>query len=347
VTPSETANLPRWRGQPGFVEIWFLVLFDPDSETACWLRYTILSPADGSPARATVWAAWFDALSPRPAVGMKAIHPLEAWNAGDAGRFAIRIADSTLEHGRCRGAVGRLAWDLTFTPNERTAEREPALLRALPLPMQVERPNADVRFHGTITIDGMPHRLAGAPGLQTHLWGTRRVEELLWVYCPAFEEDPTARLEAASARLDRRLPGGLPAPWMTPVWWRTREGEMAPGLPRFLTDRVTRVGSTAIEIDAGSVTRAIRARAWCDPEELVGYVYREPDGRELYCAQSDIARCEAELRERRHPLESWRTVGRLTSRHAAAVEFHGPEPIPGVRYVGWDETDAGDHGKAD
>jgi hypothetical protein len=284
-----------------------------------------------------VWAAWFDALSPRPAVGMKAIHPIAAFDAGDKARFAVRIADCTLEHGRCRGAVDRLAWDLTFTPNERPAEREPMLLRMLPLPMRVARANGDVRFHGTITIDGLPRRLAGAPGLQTHLLGTRRVEELLWVYCPSFQEDPTARLEAAAVRLDRRLPGGLPAPWITPVWWRTRGGEGAPGLPRFLTDVVRRVGPTAIEVDAASFTQAIRARAWCEPEELVGWVYREPDGRELYVAQSDIASCDAEILERRHPLEGWRTIERLTARHATAVEFHAPEPIPGVRYLAWDE----------
>ena len=27
---------------------------------------------------------------------------------------------------------------------------------------------------------------------------------------------------------------------------------------------------------------------------------------------------------------------RFTSRHTTAVEFHAPEPLPGVRYIGWD-----------
>ena len=49
MTASERANLPRWRGQAGFVEIWFLVVFHPPTESALWLRYTTFAPARGAP----------------------------------------------------------------------------------------------------------------------------------------------------------------------------------------------------------------------------------------------------------------------------------------------------------
>ncbi len=50
---SDAANRPRWSGQAGFFEIWFLVVFEAAARRAWWLRY-ILGAADyhaGSPER--------------------------------------------------------------------------------------------------------------------------------------------------------------------------------------------------------------------------------------------------------------------------------------------------------
>ena len=334
MTASERANLPRWHGGAGFVEIWFLVVFHPATASALWLRYTTFAPVRGAQAasRAIVWAAWFDATAAEPAVAMKAIHPAEAYGPGTADRFRIRIGACVLGEGHASGTVSqggrRLAWDLAFIPAERPADAEPWLLRLLPLPVHVSRPHADTVFSGTITVDGVTRRLLAAPGLQAHLWGTRHVEELCWLYCPAFAEDPSARLEAASARLDRKIAGGIPGPWLTPVAWRSAGGDVAStGLVASLRNRLAMSGPAALELRAAS--GSITARAWCAPESLVGYVYRDPDGRELHVAQSDVASCDVEIVTRRGRQ-------RFTSRHTTAVEFHAPEPLPGVRYIGWD-----------
>lgn len=78
---SARANLPRWRGQPGFFEIWFFVLFEPRVKQAYWFRYTTFAPRDGS-ARATVWAAAFDAVAP-PVAG-KALYARERYSCQHA-----------------------------------------------------------------------------------------------------------------------------------------------------------------------------------------------------------------------------------------------------------------------
>ena len=336
MTASERANLPRWRGDAGFVEIWFLVVFHPPTASALRLRYTTFAPARSAPgaARAIVWAAWFDAQAAEPSIALKAIHSAEAYDAGQPDRFGIRIGSCVLEQGYVAGAVAgsgrRLVWDLTFIPAERPAESEPWLLRQLPLPVRVSRPNADTIFSGTIAVDGVARRLEASPGLQAHIWGTRHVEELSWLYCPAFAEDPSARLEAASARLDRKVLGPIPGPWLTPVVWRSAEGDVAlTGVVQTLRNRVAASGPTTLELRAASARHTIAARAWCAPESLVGYVYRDPDGRELHVAQSDVASCEVDVV--RHGRRQ-----RLTSRHTTAVEFHAPEPLPGVRYIPWD-----------
>jgi hypothetical protein len=76
-----------------------------------------------------------------------------------------------------------------------------------------------------------------------------------------------------------------------------------------------------------------------DPSTLAGYVYRDPAGWDVYVAQSDVATCAGALRTRPHALAAWRTSAPFAGA-LAAVEFHSPDPLPGVRYVGWDETEA-------
>lgn len=343
---SERANLPRWKGQPGFFEIWFLVVLDLDGERAWWLRYTLFTPAPGAPGepRATVWAAAFDSGAPTPAVALKSIHPLSDFSAGPPGRFGIRIGDSELAPGRCHGRVASgghaIDWDLRFSPESAEAvRRAPRGSELLPLTTHVAHAVDGAAFTGTVTVDGRRYEVRGAPGLQKHLWGHRRVEELTWLYVPVFREDPEASLEALSV-LPRR---GAMSPRLTPIYLRTARGQHTfhevPGL-LFTRMRVPRAGE--LLFDATSLTRSVRGRAWCDPRTLVGYVYRDPQGWDVHVAQSDVATCEVELFTRPHPFAAWRPEGRLTSA-VGALEFHAPEPLEGVRYIGWDGTcaDAG------
>ena len=342
MTESEQANLPRWRGQAGFYEFWFVVVFEPDEGRAYWFRYTILSPAEGiatSPA-ATLWAAFFDVRWPGP-VAFKRVLPLAGFECGPRDRFEIGLGSARLGQGHCsgEGAVGsrRWGWDLRFVPASVSEHLEPALLRLVPLSAGVARPNADVEFEGTVTIDGARRRIERAPGLQFHAWGTRLPDELRWVRCPRFVEDASARLEALSVRLDRRLPGGITAPWLSPISLRARGGDVH--LTSLLD--VVRSGSAVhgigeVVFRGASWGKEVHVRAWCDPRTLAGYVYRDPRGRELYVAQSDIGSCEIERRSRPHPLAGWRDAGRLTNRGSTAIEFHAPEPLAGIDYIPWE-----------
>jgi len=81
--------------------------------------------------------------------------------------------------------------------------------------------------------------------------------------------------------------------------------------------------------------RALDARAWCDPRTLAGWAYRDPAGWDVHVAQSDVASCEMEIRARPHVLAGWRRIARLVAKETAAIEFHQPAPLPGVRYLPW------------
>jgi hypothetical protein len=335
---TDTANLPRWRRQPGFFEIWFLVVFAPASQRAWWFRYTTFSSLRGE-CRATLWAAAFDAHAREPAIAVKSILPIARYDAGSP--FAVRIGEAVLTNETARGAVTSpthtIAWDMRFPPSAGEVRRLPWLLHHLPLPTRVAHANDGLSCTGTVTVDGVTHALADAPGVQKHIWGTRRVDELYWVYCRSFEEDREARLEATAARLRRQL-AGRPAPHVTSLALRTRDGAHdLGGLVALTRNRVEVPDVGRLAFGGMSATASIRVKAWADPRALAAWDYRDPAGWDVHVAQSDVASCAVELRTRSHPFAAWGPARILTCRHAAAIEFHAPEPLAGVRYLGWDD----------
>ena len=87
-------------------------------------------------------------------------------------------------------------------------------------PTGVSHANDDVAFTGWVSVDGARRALAAAPGVQKHIWGTRRVEELFWLWCPRFAEDVGAHLEATAVQVRQRLVGGFATPALALVWAR-------------------------------------------------------------------------------------------------------------------------------
>jgi hypothetical protein len=340
VTPADARNRPRWPGGGGCFEIWFLVVFDPGAARAWWLRYTLFAPADpnAGAARATVWAAAFDARATPRAVAGKRILPLSAY-ASEPDRFGVRLGTATLERDVATGEVRTdrhtLAWELRWTAPREPARRGPAWLDHVPAPTRVAHVGGDLRCSGWFAVDGKRQAIDDAPGLQKHIWGTRRVRELYWLACPTFGEDAGASLEATSVRVDAGR-----GPWLSPVWLRTGQGEASFfGVPELFRSRVEPDGPGRLIVRAHSSRHRLVARARCDPASLVGYVYRDPSGWDVHVAQSDVASCEVELASRRHRFAAWSSPTRLSATHAAAVEFHQPTPLPGVRYIPWDGVD--------
>jgi hypothetical protein len=339
VRSSEAANLPRFRGQTGFFEIWFAVVFEPSKGRALWVRYTVDTPkagAAGSPC-AILWAAAFDAR--RAPVAVKRILPIEAFDPGPGGgRFRVRIGDAVMGHGELRGRVEAgghsVAWDLDFNPAPNETPRLPALLRALPLPTNGAHANAAVRVSGTVVVDGERRELDRAPALQVHLHGTRRVEELHWIHAPELAPSD-ARVEVMAVRTRRG-------------WPRLTTLALDAGSDSLVLDRLSDLVRTRLDVVAPGVldaraetaTRAVVVRASCDVASMVGYVYRDPSGFDVYVAQSDVGSCVVETFARRARLLPFSPVRRFVTRDSVALEFHELTPLPGIRYVPWEATHA-------
>ncbi len=332
-------NLPRWKGQDRFFEIWFVVVFEPHAGRAYWFRYTTFAPARGAAGgrRATVWAAAFDVHRTPPVIAAKAVLPADAYDPGTPRRFGVRLGESELGHGFCRGTTAgsehAIAWDLRFAPSPSPVHAAPWFLHhRLPLPTRVAHAHSGVAFDGWVEVNGDRRSIASAIGVQKHLWGTRRVEDLLWLYCPRFAEDPAARLEATAVRPRR----GRRVPWLTLLSLKSSHEEWGfhGTVPAFRNRAM--VGEPGeLAFRAGSLLRRVDVRAWCDPRSLAGYVYRDPAGWDVHVAQSDVGSCRAEVFTRKHPWGEWRRSGEWTAEHSAALEFHSREGMPGVRYLGW------------
>ncbi len=306
----------QWRGQAGFFEIWFLVVFETARRRAWWLRYTTWAPVGGT-SRATMWAAAFDGDA-APWV-RKTFHPTVPSSDGWAA-----VGDNRFDAHGARGRVDALSWDLSFAAASQP--HGPAWLARLPAPTRVEHLADGAPVTGWIERDGVRDELRGARVVAKHLWGTRRVEELFWVCCPG-------RLEATAVRLRRDR-----GPRLTTAWLDDGRGARGWDAPwDLLRSRVVPDGPGVLRVHAASPTRRLTAVARCDPATLAGWVYRDPAGWDVHVAQSDVAVCSIALETRPHPFATWSVPERFEVEQAA-VEFHHPEPLPGVRYLAWEET---------
>jgi 2-keto-4-pentenoate hydratase/2-oxohepta-3-ene-1,7-dioic acid hydratase in catechol pathway len=343
--PSERVNLPAWKGQSGHYEIWFVVALDLDARRATWVRYTTFAPAQGEP-HCSVYAADFDASRTPPAIWVKVRRPITDYVAA-TDRFDVAIGDSGIRQGHCHGRVdGRhhLAWSLDFAVGSAPVRRTPAVLETMKLATQAVHAAADAPVTGWIEVDGVRRELAHGKAVQMHLHGTRRLDELYWIWSPALRPGGAASgqatLEVISARMKRGGLASLMSPRLTSLWLRHGdEIDDLTQLPDALRPKVDRPGPGILDVGWSGTRRAIRVRSYAPPETFAGWAYRNPRGKDLHVAQSDIASCVVETFARKHPLARWHPVSRLVSDRESALELHGRDPVPGMTYVAWEDAE--------
>lgn len=323
-----------WRGQRPWFEIWFAVVLDAGRRRALWIRQTLFVPRDG-PGRTTVWGAWFDASAPQPARAAKRYAPLELAKIGD-GDELIRIDDSWMSRTAAIGAVEDLSWDVSWSGGRDGQAEVPTWV---PAPTHAKQIAYDADARGRVVVGGEEIELQGK-ATSMHLWGKRRVPTLQWIWAPWMGDESleiqavslrdTLSLGFATLRLDgppvdtgdqQRVPG--PSGRASPIH----------GRPATAAHPHCLVTSTI----AGP-RRLVHARAWAEPEQIVGYAYRDTDGRDLMVAQSDIGSAHLEIYTRAAPGAPWRAVDERRAAGGVAVEIHQHAALPDVQYIPWDGT---------
>lgn len=308
---------PLWRGQRPWFEIYFAVLLDEKRRRALWIRETMFVPKEGD-GRATIWGAWFDADATPPSIASKRYVPLDHAQIGDSEEL-IRIDDSWISRSGASGSVDNLRWQAQWSGGKQTRDEVPAWI---PAPTHARMLLHDADMEATVDVGGQSLAIRGR-AVVMHLWGKRRVPTLHWIWAPWLGD---GSLEVGAVSLRDRFALGLSLLTLDGPHKRSGVPATAAHPHGLLTATV-----------AGPL-RLIHARAWAEPDELVGYVYRDTDDRDLMVAQSDIGSVHYEVFTRKAPGAPWRLTEERRVAGGAAVEIHQRMPLPGVAYLPWDDT---------
>ncbi len=311
---------PAWKGQRPWFEIWFAVVLDTSRRRALWVRQTFLVPRNGE-GRTTIWGAWFDADAAPPARAAKRYAPLASAQVGE-GEALIRVDDSYMTRNAAVGSVDGLAWDVQWSGGRDAHAEVPTWL---PAPTHARPLVYDGEASGRVTVDGVPIEISGR-ATAMHLWGKRRVPTLQWIWSP-WTGDSGLEVQAVSLRDTFSL--GFATLRLDGPETSLR------GRPATAAHTNCLVTSTV----AGART-LMHARAWAEPNEMVGYAYRDTDDRDVMVAQSDIGSAHFERYTRKAPLAMWHLVDDRRVAGGVAVEIHQHAPLPEVDYIPWDATKA-------
>ncbi len=315
---------PLWSGQRPWFESYFAVIVDDRRRRAAWVRQTLFIPKQGE-GRATIWGAWFDADASPKSRAAKRIVPLDQAQTGD-GEELIRIADSHLARSGAVGNVDGLSWHLTWTGGKPFGRELPAWV---PAPTHARGLAHDATGKGTVTVDGAAIEITGRV-LAMHHWGNRRVPTLHWIWAPWLTSTPDgdgdASLEVTAVSLRDTFSLGLS--------WLSLDGRH----PMSGTPATAAHPHGLLTATIAGPRRLVHAHAWAETDELVGYVYRDTDDRDLMVAQSDIGSAHLEVFSRRGPGAPWRMTEERRAAGGVALEIHQRSPLPGVDYLPWDAT---------
>ena len=109
----------RWDGiHHGFYENYFIKLVDVSQKFGFWIRYTLISPVEGSGnPDGTVWAIFFDTDNPEQNIAIKRSYPAKSLESG-RGDVVFQLGHNLLTLEGCRGEVNKdadvISWNLIF-----------------------------------------------------------------------------------------------------------------------------------------------------------------------------------------------------------------------------------------
>lgn len=320
--PAASWNQPRWRGQRGFYEVYFLKVNLPEQQRALWLRYTLLAPQQGTPI-VELWGFYFDHRHPERNWGAKHTLPAAQTNWHARGLPLVLNAEHQLHHDAATGQLihndHTLRWTLAWTPPAHGVSLFPsAWLYHAPLPRtKYLSPGWDIRVSGTVQIDEQLLQIAEAPAQQAHLWGTRYADEWVWAHCNAFADHPDAAFEVLHGvvRLAKRpFAAGMLC---------LRVGKQFYALRRWRACRTFRSASAIghWQFVAEEQDFRIEGEIEAPPQHLLGARYTDPSGEPRFCHNTKVG--SLHLRVLIRSGQGWTLAHALHAPDTCAVEWVG------------------------
>ena len=318
----EADNVRRWDDtRTDAYEVWYLTWNHPATGQGFWLRFVT------EPGRGELWFARFDPKAPGRTF---AIHRRFPRVAATADPFGIDIGDGHLGHDRTRGRLAggghEVAWDLRWDPAREPLRLLPDLAYRVPLgPTRVLSPNPRVVLTGQVVVDGETIAMDGGICGQTHLWGKRHAYAWAWGHCAELEGADGAMVELLAARVARDGVA-LPPLFMLVLDLDGKRHHL--NQLRHVARNRCRWRTGSIAFSAWSPTLCVEGELSCPPERLVLAPYEDPDGTDVFCANTEIGDLELTI-YRRSGLR-WREHRKLHARGRAHFETGGRTRDPAV-----------------
>jgi hypothetical protein len=276
------AGRPRWRGQPGRLEVHYLTATDTATGTGLWLHQEVVAPTAGTP-YAHGWLAVFPSDGPPTCTrfGPADTGPL----AADSGWFrtdAVEMTDRS-----ARGRVGDVGWDLTWAGESSgplwTFPQWAWRRQVLPAAQVVPVPSATVR--GTVAgtaYDGV--------GGVAHIYGHGNAQRWVWLHADLGGGD-VLEVVAATARRPalRRLPR-LPLVQLR-VGGRDWPADPLAAAPLFRAS----VDADGFRITGVVGRRRLTATVTLPADRCVELGYVDPDGATATCRNTERADADVRL----------------------------------------------------
>jgi hypothetical protein len=317
----------RWTGGPGWYEVHFLELTDAASGTGVWIRQTVHAPEQGEPA----CGVWFMAST---ADGERVTHH-EAYPIGsmDAASDPFRLVcgSSELTDRGIAGTAGDASWELRWEPSAAPGVPvDPIVGRARIAKTMLAIPHPDLRISGTVRFGGRELQLDGARGEQAHLWGTQHAGRWGWLHAAELatldgERRPDDWIDLVSVVVPR---AGREIGPITPVVGRLLGDEFRAVGPVSLARGRCAFGLSGLEATARTRSRKVVVHASAPPLTQVGVRYDDPDGTNVWCANTALGDARIWVWDRRGT--GWMLRETLEARGTAHVEYAQREPIAGV-----------------
>lgn len=291
-----SAAAPRWRGQPGRLEVWYATLSDPVTHAGLWLHYEMVSPttaAAGDP-YAHGWASWFPADGPQHTerFGPEPVTSTDGsdWLAVAGARIALAELD---------GRAGSLAWKVHWADSGRplwTFPRPAWERELLPGAQVVLAPTAQLT--GSLRVDDTAHGIDGWRGAVAHIYGHGNAHRWGWIHADLGDGDVLEVVTAVSRKAGlRRLPP------MAFVRFRIDGKDWPAGvLPSVRMRTTLRLPQWQLAGRIGG--RRVLIRVDQPAERCVSLCYADPDGAAAVCTNTEQADIHVEVDDRR-----WSVIG--------------------------------------
>jgi hypothetical protein len=278
----QSAAAPRWRGQPGRLEVWYATLSDPATRAGLWVHYEMVSPTSTS-ARdpyAHGWVSWFPSDGPphTERFGPEPVGPAigSAW---------LTVADARIALEELTGRTGSLTWNLSWKDSGAplwTFPRPAWERELLPGAQVVVAPTA--QFTGSLRTGDTAHRVDGCR------WG--------WIHADLGDGDVLEVVTAVSRK------AGLHR--LSPIAFiRFRfDGKDWPASVLPAVRMRTKLGLRHWQLNGRIGGRRVLIRVDQPAERCVSLGYTDPDGAGAVCTNSEQADIYVEVGDRR-----WSVVG--------------------------------------